>query len=209
LNDESAAERGTPRIPYFHGWSKSGRSPRDCETRLRRRREHRPRSARRASANYKPLHHRHARRTTIGQGQRRHDVQRRCSKDVTTDATRRTSIGQGNGVTTCNAVAVKTSPPMQRRCSRPENSIGEVSAAGRGSPVVGSALPPVVDRDIELAALEETRFHPNSLIGEDFPSRHSSRPCFGRTSLVKEAEGPAVTLNTVTRRPSKNSCRCP
>jgi Helix-turn-helix domain of resolvase len=34
-NDESAAERGAPRIPYFYGWSKSGRSPRDCERRER------------------------------------------------------------------------------------------------------------------------------------------------------------------------------
>jgi len=45
-----------------------------------------------------PLHHRYARR----------------------------SIGQGNGVTTCNAVSVTVLPPMQRRFTRPENSVGAV-----------------------------------------------------------------------------------
>ena len=64
------------------------------------------------------------------------------------------SIGQCNGVTTCNAVSVTVSPPMQRRFSRPENSIGAVRPS-RACGQVRDHPAAVRDCDLELVALKE------------------------------------------------------
>jgi len=62
-----------------------------------------------------------------------------------------------------NAVSVTVSPPMRRRFSRPENSIGAVRSLARGQFREHPAA--ALDRDPELVASRETGFHPNCLIG--------------------------------------------
>ena len=60
-----------------------------------------------------------------------------------------------------NAVSVTVSPPMRRRFSRPENSVGAFHRRPR--PGAGAEHPAaVLERDLELVALKKTRSSPQT-----------------------------------------------